>query len=722
MLIRLLLILMTFAIVQTAQSSHIVGGEIYYDCLGNNQYRITIKVYRDCFSTGADFDKPLSLSIFTGNNQFVRTEDVNFPGSFHIPVTFNNPCVNPPNNICVQEAIYQKVITLAPSVSGYTIAYQRCCRGPNIQNLFNPDETGLTLVAKIPPAGTADCNSSPRFSNYPPMMLCNNDPLIFNHAAVDPDGDELVYELCAPFSGGTSFAPMPIPTSTPPFNLVQWDAGFSANAPLGPGASITIDPSTGLLTASPNLAGLYAVGICVKEYRNGVHIGTTVRDFLFRVINCHIQLTAKITPQEELPSFTSYCEGLTINFQNNSFNGNSFFWDFGVPGIDSDTSNLFAPTYTFPEEGVYNVMLVVNPGWPCTDTTYQTFLVYEAFDVSFMSPDPQCIVNNSFDFEATGQYDPANITLTWDFGANSTPISATGEIVQGVVFGDNGYLPVELTGTNGVCQRSYRDSVLVYGVPEIDFYIDTHLMCAPYLAHFYNNSSADAPINYYWEFGDGDTSNNANPVHLYEQPGLYDVTLSITVDEGCEASLTLTLEGAVDVKPSPIAAFSVDPPIADAFTPWITFTDESQGAVEHWYYFSESDSMMAQDTVWAYTDGGNHYPVQVVYNEWGCSDTAKRVVYIIPFTSIYVPNSFTPNGDGLNDVFLPIVRDVLYYRLDIFTRSGNVIFSTESPNEGWDGTHNGKVVGDGVFVYQIFYQKQHDELNDIIRGHVTLIK
>src|SRR5690606_8273557 len=122
-------------------------------------------------------------------------------------------------------------------------------------------------------------------------------------------------------------------------------------------------------------------------------------------------------------------------------------------------------------------------------------------------------------------------------------------------------------------QQSYTDSVLVYGIPEIDFYIDKHLMCAPYLANFTNNSSADAPISCLWEFGDGNTSTDANPSHLYPNPGLYDVTLSITVEDGCTASLTLTQYGAVDVKPSPIAAFSVDPPIADAFTPWITFTD-----------------------------------------------------------------------------------------------------------------------------------------------------
>lgn len=722
-MIRLLFILfLFFSSANAVFASHIVGGEMYYDCLGNNQYRITIKVYRDCFSTGADFDSPLPLSIFTGNNQYVQTENIPYPGSVTIPVTFNNPCVTPPNNICIQEAIYVRVITLPPSATGYILSYQRCCRGPNVQNLQNPDDAGLTLTATIPPPANATCNSSPRFNNYPPMMLCNNDPFVFDHSATDPDGDVLVYELCAPFNGGTQFNPAPNPSDNPPFSLVQWAGGFSAANPLGPGASITIDPNTGILTASPNLMGLYAVGICVKEYRNGILIGTTVRDFLFRVINCQIQLAADITPQVELSTFQSFCQGLTIEFENDSYNGNSFFWDFGVEGILSDTSNVFEPTYTFPAEGTYEVMLVVNPGWPCTDTSFQTFIVFENFDVYFNPPAAQCIVNNSFNFEALGQFEPSTSDIIWNFGSSSNPEISEDFNPQNIVFGENGYRPVNVTISNGTCQYTYLDSVLVYGIPEIDFYIDTHLMCAPYLAHFQNNSTADAPIAYEWDFGDGTTSTEANPTHLYANVGVYDITLSITVDEGCIANLTLTQEGAVDVKPSPTAAFSVDPPIADALSPWITFKDESQGGVEHWYFFSENDSINAQDAVWAYTDGGYHYPIQIVTNEWGCIDSTMRTVYIVPFTTIYVPNSFTPNNDGMNDVFLPVVRDVVQYRLDIFTRWGNVIFSTENPMEGWDGTHNGKVMGDGTYIYQIFYQKAHDQLNDIIRGHVTLVK
>lgn len=722
MRILFLFVFLTSSFFSSLYASHIVGGEMYYDCLGNNQYRVTIKVYRDCFSTGAGFDPQLPLSIFTGNNQFIRQEDVPFPGSITLPITFNNPCITPPNNICIQESIYTRTITLPPSQSGYILSYQRCCRGPNVQNLVNPDEVGLTLISRIPPS-SIDCNSSPRFNNYPPVMLCNNEPLVFDHSATDPDGDELIYELCAPFNGGTVWDPMPTPASNPPYPPVQFSGGHSPIIPLGPGSTVTINPNTGLLNASPNIAGLYAVGICVKEYRNGVLISQTTRDFLFRVINCQIQLAARITPQVELSTFTSFCQGLTVQFENRSFNANSYHWDFGVEEMTSDISTEYAPTYAYPGPGTYNVRLIANPGsFPCSDTTYEQFTVNLPFDVYFETPEPQCIEGNSFDFTALGDFTPLETTLNWNFGQAASIPTSSSVNPSNVVFSNYGYLPIFLTGTNEHCQHTYFDSILVYGIPAIAFHIDNFLYCAPETIHFNNNSTADAPIAYEWYFGDGTTSTQANPSHLYDTPGLYDVTLSITVDEGCIASLTLTEPGAVDIKPSPIAGFITDPEVVDVFSPLITFIDTSEDNVDHWYFFSSIDSTSERTATWMYQDGGYYYPMQVVYNEFGCTDTMIKTVYIIPYTTLYAPNSFTPDGDEINDIFLPVVKDADHYHLRIYTRWGNLIFETNSLIEGWDGTHNGRKMGDGVYVYTINVRKVQDSLDYMIKGHVTLIR
>ena len=329
-------------------SSHIVGGEMYYDCLGGNQYRITLKLYRDCLSDGAQFDDPLPITIFDGNNINIGGFTIAYPGSVNLDVNFNNnPCVTAPSDICIEEAIYTKIVTLPASTTGYTLAYQRCCRGPDVTNLTTPEGQGLTLSINIPADAQAICNSSPRFTNYPPLLLCANEELIFDHSATEPDGDQIVYELCTPSQGGTSFNPAPNPVPAPPYDPVVWNNDITSINPFGTGP-VTIDPNTGILSASPEIPGLYAVGICAKEYRNGVLISTTTRDFLFRVFNCEIELAADLTPQSDLSTFESYCQGLTINFENESFGGNSWHWDFGVDGIGSDVSSSFEPEYTFP--------------------------------------------------------------------------------------------------------------------------------------------------------------------------------------------------------------------------------------------------------------------------------------------------------------------------------------------------------------------------------------
>lgn len=703
-------------------NSHIVGGEIYYDCLGGNEYRVTIKIYRDCNSTGAQFDSPLPLGVFrNSDNSLFNTYNVGFPGSTVLPVEFNNPCVNPPNNICIEEAIYQTVINLPSSPEGYTLVYERCCRGPGIVNLNNPESEGLTLTANIPGTNSGiTCNSSPRFNSTPPLLLCNNEELIYNHSATDPDGDEIVYELCTPFHGGSQFAPAPNPPNNPPYNQIVWEAGFNATQPFGATGPINLDPNTGLLTASPDLLGKFVVGVCAKEYRNGTLISTTKRDFLFTVFNCEVTLQADIVAQEELQSFNSYCQGLTIDFENDSYGGTNYLWDFGVDSDPNSTSNSFAPSYTFPSEGVYDVMLVVNPGWACSDTSIRTFQVYEGLNINFDAPPAQCITNNSFDFEGEGDYEPGAV-FEWNFGNNASPPTGNTEDVSGVVFDTNGYIPITYTVIQNQCNDSYTDSVFVYQEPEINFGIEYGLYCAPFTAEFIDSSESDAPLNYFWEFGDGGTSIEANPVHIYENPGVYDVSLSISTNEGCVDDLTLNKPNLIEVFPSPTADFEVDPQVTDVFHTEIAFTDLSIDSYEHYYQLNDSVDTTDRNLTYHFIESGYHYPYQVVTNEFGCKDSIAIEIYVEPLTTLYVPNAFTPNSDGRNEVFRPIVYDVTDYTFEIYNRWGERIFETNNLKAGWNGRIKNKNAPDGVYVWKIKF-RNHRSIFEEHQGHFTLLR
>lgn len=707
-------------------ASHIVGGDMYYDCLGGNTYRITLKIYRDCLSDGADFDPLLPVTVFDGLNIQIDHFTIPFPGSTTLDVLFENPCITLPGDICVEEAIYQKTVTLPDSPSGYTLSYQRCCRGPEVVNLNDPDDEGLTLQIDIPPAILATCNNSARFINYPPLVLCSGQEVEFDHSAIDPDGDLLVYELCSPFSGGSSVFPAPDPSSPPPYDPVVWAPGISADDPFGDG-DLTIDPVTGMVTALPEAPGLYAVGVCVNEYRDGNLISTSRRDFLFKVVNCDIELGAELTPQEDLTTFVSFCQGLEIFFENNSFGGDFYKWDFGVPGIGTDVSTEFEPSYTFPSPGTYEVMLVVNPGWPCTDTSVETFIVANEIDASFNSPDPQCIIDNSFDFMGDGIYpsEGEGTTFEWNFGGASIPLFSTDENPTDIVFIEAGPHNVTFTVNYDICSISHTEEIFVYAEPTINFTAPDELKCAPYTANFTDLSFAHTEIFYAWDFGDGiGTSDEANPVYIYNEVGVYDVTLVIWTVDGCIDTLTLLRENLIEIFPSPTSDFTVTPDIQDEYNADFFFTDHSIDGVEQWFYFADGDFSQETEVWHNYTEPGVYYPWQIVVNEFGCKDRSYQQVTIIPVIPVLVPNTFTPDGNGVNNIFKPVFYDDenQIFHMFIYNRWGELIHETNGSGGYWDGAYQGNIAPDGVYIWKIIYNEYDTGLPTEIGGHVTLLK
>lgn len=877
-----------------SQASHIVGGEIYYDYLGSNMYRFYIAIYRDCASTGAAYDSPLPLSVFTGNGTRVSNHDVSFPGSTVLPIVFNNPCITAPTGICTERAIYTIVLNLPPSASGYIVSYQRCCRGPNITNLISPDDTGLTLQAFVPPAGSNHyVNSSARFVNYPPLVICNNEDLNFDHSATDADGDSLSYQLVTPNAGANSFTPAPNPIPNPPYPNVAWGGSFSQAVPLGPGSTTTINPVTGHLFVDANNLGLYVVGIRVNEWRDGVIISSVTRDFLFRVVNCNVQLSAVVTDQENTPGFVSYCQGLTFTFDNQSFGATSYYWDFGVPGITTDNSTAFEPTYTFPQPGTYHVMLVANPGWPCTDTTYMDLILENPFSVNFTFVDSTCFIDNTLDFHAQiingppstqfswnfgpnanpatataqnvanvafsssqnnvvtliGRYSvcadtitkpvffydkpvpqlnfqtnhecvgytqtftnasqgstsyswdfgvpgintdvstavsptytfpaegtypitliatsgpgcadtlvqditiyqplqvsfthndslcvtdnsfnfvgnvsgPSITTYSWNFGPNANPSTATTLNVNNVVFDNSGTFPVTLTASFLSCSETANSNVFIFSVPVVGFEISPELKCEPYPAQFINLSYHEGPLLYSWTFGDGGTSTQENPLYVYMHAGTYSVELTVISTIGCIDTFVVLQQDLITVHPKPVSNFTIDKSEMDICDSRVQFTDLSQGALHITYFFDElgSGSTLLNPAYTYFTDG-MHRPSQIVFNEFGCSDTSFRTIAIEPFT-VYVPNTFTPDGNEHNNDFYPkLGLTPVEWNLKIFNRWGELVYQSTDFEEHWDGTFNGIACKEDIYSYVIRYVSCAPYANaEVLTGHVSLLK
>lgn len=680
-----------------------------------------MKMYRDCINGIPPFDNPASIGVFDPITGFLVTSlSLSNPVITSISSTISVPCYAPaPGTVCEEEAIYNTTVNLPPSVNGYLLVYQRCCRNATIVNLVNPGAQGSTILTFIPPL-TVTCNSSPRYNYYPPIYLCLGVPLIFDHSATDPDGDSLAYELCAPLNGADQLNPMPQPPNPPPYFPVTYVSPYSGGNPMSASPALACNPTTGFLTGTPNMLGTWVVAVCCKEYRNGVLINTSMRDFQFTVLPCTpVPVTSIISPN--VNSSTTNCIGLTIPFTQSSINSTNYYWNFGDPTTINDTSNLINPVYSYPANGTYTVTLIANPGSPCTDTDTVVIKVTIPPQAQFPSPSPQCITGNNFSFAATGVWGAPAI-LSWNFGSNATPSTANTANPSGIVYDTSGTFPVTLSVTENGCTTVTNGNVNIFPVPEARFATPDVLGCVPFTVQFNDASITGVPLTYRWFFGDGDSSSLANPSHTYTQVGTYDVMLIINAVAGCPITDTFFMPGLIVVNPTPTAAFSVDTAIVSIFNPFITTTNLSIDSDSCQMDFGDGTIVSTCNTTHAYWNYGVYTITQTVWNEFNCPDTAQLRVQVLPEYRFYVPNTFTPNADGLNDIFTPSIMGVEEYRLLIFNRWGELMFESKDLKDGWDGRYKGDPCQQDVYVWKIEFRNAESEQRERYIGHVNLIR
>lgn len=382
-----------------ARASHLIGGVIEYECLNpaTNTYSVTLKLWRDCTSS-----TPFESDIYIYTQNATGTSYINTVGSASntnyillsnpikttLPVNINDPCVSVPN-VCVEQAIYNTTAVINVPATGLQLVYQRCCRNGTIVNIDIPGDVGATYTTMLPPPADAPCNSNPIFNNFPPIVICANSALVFDHSAVDADGDVLVYSLCDPFTGASPSGPIVSPPSVPgPYPPVSWTGVYNTSNMLGGTTPLTINPTTGLLTGYPTTIGQFVVGVCVSEYRGGVLINTTKRDFQFNVTDCEPLMVAAT------PSLTYECQDFTVHLVNNSYGVlpiDSVMWDMGDPTTTSDILYTYNADYTYPDSGVYTVTLIINPQLSCGDTTVANVAVYPTLTAQFSHSGNACI-------------------------------------------------------------------------------------------------------------------------------------------------------------------------------------------------------------------------------------------------------------------------------------------------------------------------------------------
>ncbi len=732
-------------------AAHIIGGVITYECLGGDNYKFTMKIYRDCLGGGAEFDSFGSLigtvSIFRGNsNQEYKKVLLNPPAITNIQPNISNPCLQVPSGICVEEGVYTFTVNLPKSTDSYHIAYQRCCRNNTIINLAAPGDSGATYYIELTPEAQNACNNSPVFDNFPPIVICAGEEIQFDHSATDAEGDQLQYSLCQPFlGGGTNMtvpnAPngvAPDPDLPPPYFGVNYVVPYGYNNPLGsaPPNTLNIHPTTGFLNGIPNVVGQFVVGVCVEEFRNGVLLSRVFRDFQFNVTTCDPTVVADIAEDSIVMQmadeiyYVKACGPDGVFFENESFqlsNIESFKWVFDIGAtplvIEGPGQANWSPTIDFPGLGIYNGQLILNPGFQCNDTADIIVEVFPEVHPNFEFDYDTCIANpvvfTDLSFSDAGPN--TIIDWRWAFGDGQ----GSDEVNPIYEYQMPGSMPVTLTVTDiNDCEDQIVRTVDYFPVPEILVIAPSEFVgCNPADIFFENLSiPIDESYDIIWDFGDGETGTGVSPTHTYDETGVFTVSVDVTSPIGCQTDTTW--KNLITILGSPRARFDYTPDQPSNIEPTVHFLDESEDAIQWRWDFSGLDVSLQRNPVFTFPDTGLQVIELVVTHQSGCRDTTLELIDVIPEVRYFLPNAFTPNGDGKNDLFKGQGKMVgaTNFRMTIWNRYGEMLFETTDPFEGWNGKKNnsGKLAQQGVYLVQVTYTGPRGERVEV-KGYATLI-
>jgi gliding motility-associated-like protein len=449
--------------------------------------------------------------------------------------------------------------------------------------------------------------------------------------------------------------------------------------------------------------------------------------------NCRIYGTANISAPQELRILTLYnptiCIGGTATVVGQASGGTQpyqFYWQ-GTDGVQS-WEHLFQ---TSPDTTtMYHLTVTDNNG--CTVAGNK---------VTVNVHPPLQIVNiiNSVNNVCLGKSTYIELDI---IGGNGGPYEITtnsGELISSPFL----YTPEETTNlifyVEDLCETPMvSDSIMIYVHPSpiVDFSIETDQGCPGEPIAFAANDTIDTNT-YVWDFGDDVFAFIKNPVHAYEESGFFDVTLTVRSQYGCKDSLTV--HSMVEIFPKPYANFSASPEVVGILNPKIKFINHSEQALFYFWYYGDGDSTINFKNPEHYYKNLGEYEVMLVSeNEYGCTDTAIRIVLVKEQYTIYAAEAFTPNGDGRNDCFRICGNGINPHTfiMTIYNRWGELVYSTDkfdgdvacdSCGEGaWDGTRGSRMKGDkylpnGVYYWYVRFT-DYDSIGHEFNGNIQLIR
>lgn len=414
------------------------------------------------------------------------------------------------------------------------------------------------------------------------------------------------------------------------------------------------------------------------------------------------------------------CQGETLELEvDNPTTDATYSWS-GPNGFSSTSQNVTIPNFTSAEAGTYTCVVtdtlgvdqvfnltttvVLNPQ-PSGNITFATSCEDDAFVLGF-SPTPGQTIS----------------TYNWNLGVGSPATSSASN--PSVTFANGGNYPVSVTLTTSLGCTGVIDTVIpVYYNPVPSFTATPLIQCAPAVFTMTNTTNPADVASYSWVFDNGvNTYGSANLQSPTLPGGVYDVTLTVTSPQGCVG--TTTVADYLTVVYQPIADFYWSPGQVLVTNTDVSLINTSVGASTYQWTIEQGvpGSATTEDVQTSLPNGlsGNYEVTLVVSSVAGCYDSITKIIEVSPVITLYIPNTFTPDGDEFNQTWQIFIDGVDMYSLDlrVYNRWGETMWESHNPEAEWDGTYNGEIVPSGIYTWTLSAKdKFTDEKYEYV-GHV----
>ncbi|MCX7744779.1 MAG: PKD domain-containing protein [Flavobacteriales bacterium] len=494
----------------------------------------------------------------------------------------------------------------------------------------------------------------------------------------------------------------------------------SVNVTVNPSPNFSIQNNSGTTIISCNTASINVTALGAFNYiwSNGLGNNPNVsitNPGTYTVTatdanGCSSTQTITITEDTSTPlvnvinntgTYTLDCSNTSVSIT--AFGGINYLWNGG--------SNPNSATNQFSNAGTYEVVVTGSNG--CTSTASIT--ITEDFTPPIVS-----IINNTGSNELSCVISSISLTATgggsylWSNGLGTN---------SSVIITNPGIYTVTVTGTNG-CTSSASETILQnLNLPQVAFSASTQVGCPITCIDFTDQSTSagSSIVSWKWSYNGIEFSTNQNPNFCFTEVGNHTISLTVTNSAGC--SSTQSLPNYISILPPPIASFQLSNTLVPISNPTPNIINLSSGANTYNWNFGDGTFSSLQNPIHTYADTGNYCITLSVSSALGCSDETSGCLYVYPNFQFFIPNSFTPNGDKINDIFIYSGVGYQPISFEIFDRWGNVVYSIQDVILGWDGNHivTGKPLPTGTYVYKIVvedYAKKEYEF----MGAVNLIR